>query len=47
VVDAYLVRAIAVLAPLSAAQYAWIVIRRIGAPDGAEKDSRSVVETAK
>jgi cardiolipin synthase len=29
-VDVYLMRAIAVLAPLSAAQYAWIVIRRIG-----------------
>jgi cardiolipin synthase (CMP-forming) len=28
----FLVRAIAVLAPLSAAQYAWIVIRRLSAP---------------
>jgi len=28
----FLVRAIAVLAPLSAAQYAWIVFRRINAP---------------
>jgi cardiolipin synthase (CMP-forming) len=27
-----LVRAIAVLAPLSAAQYAWIVFRRMNAP---------------
>jgi len=27
-----LIRAIAVLAPLSAAQYAWIVFRRINAP---------------
>jgi cardiolipin synthase (CMP-forming) len=27
-----LLRAIAVLAPLSAAQYAWIVIRRMNAP---------------
>ena len=27
-----LLRAIAVLAPLSAAQYAWIVIRRVNAP---------------
>jgi len=30
--DALLMRLIAVLAPLSAAQYAWIVIRRISAP---------------
>jgi cardiolipin synthase len=36
-VDIVLVRAIAVLAPLSAAQYAWIVIRRLGSADGAEK----------
>jgi cardiolipin synthase len=28
----FLVRAIAVLAPLSAAQYAWIVFRRMNAP---------------
>jgi cardiolipin synthase (CMP-forming) len=31
-VDTLLLRAIAVLAPLSAAQYAWIVIRRVSAP---------------
>ena len=31
-VDGVLLRAIAVLAPVSAAQYAWIVIRRISAP---------------
>ena len=30
--DGWLLRAIAVLAPLSAAQYAWIVIRRVSAP---------------
>jgi cardiolipin synthase len=29
----WLLRAIAVLAPVSAAQYAWIVIRRIGTPE--------------
>lgn len=34
-IDVVLVRAIAVLAPLSAGQYAWIVIRRIGATDTA------------
>jgi cardiolipin synthase len=38
-IDIVLVRAIAVLAPLSAAQYAWIVIRRIGAADEAAKDA--------
>lgn len=32
-VDLFLVRAIAVLAPLSAAQYAWIIIRRLGLPE--------------
>ncbi len=37
VLDAYLVRAIAVLAPLSAAQYAWIVIRRIGSAEEIQK----------
>ena len=31
-VDALFLRAIAVLAPLSAAQYAWIVIRRVSTP---------------
>ena len=31
-IDTFLLRAIAVLAPLSAAQYAWIVIRRVSAP---------------
>ncbi len=31
-VDGLLLRAIAVLAPLSAAQYAWIVIRRVSTP---------------
>jgi len=31
----YLLRVIAVLAPLSAAQYAWIVIRRVGAQESA------------
>ena len=31
----FLVRAIAVMAPLSAAQYAWIVIRRMSAPPAA------------
>ena len=30
--DGFLLRAIAVLAPLSAAQYAWIVIRRVSTP---------------
>lgn len=30
--DSYLLKAIAILAPLSAAQYAWIVIRRVSAP---------------
>ncbi len=36
-----LVRAIAVLAPLSAAQYAWIVIRRISAATPAPPTARS------
>jgi cardiolipin synthase len=31
-ISGFLVRAIAVLAPLSAAQYAWIVLRRMNAP---------------
>jgi cardiolipin synthase len=34
-IHAVLLRAIALLAPLSAAQYAWIVVRRISAPPGA------------
>jgi len=32
-----LLRAIAVLAPLSAAQYAWIVLRRVSTPEPGEK----------
>ena len=40
VIDLVLVRAIAILAPLSAAQYAWIVIQRIGlVDDAATKDA--------
>lgn len=31
-IDFYLLRLIAILAPLSAAQYAWIVIRRVSTP---------------
>ncbi len=33
----YLLRVIAVLAPVSAAQYAWIVIRRVGAAEDSDK----------
>ncbi len=39
----FLVRAIAVLAPVSAAQYAWIVLRRISSP---EEPSRKPPEVA-
>jgi cardiolipin synthase len=43
-----LVRSIAFLAPLSAAQYAWIVLKRIGAPEDAKKpaDSEAVLSLA-
>lgn len=34
VLQYWLLRAIAVLAPVSAAQYAWIVIRRVSEPEG-------------
>jgi cardiolipin synthase len=38
-IDDWLLRVIAVLAPLSAAQYAWIVIRRISAQGDANADA--------
>jgi cardiolipin synthase len=36
---AYFLKAIAILAPISAAQYAWIVVRRISAPQPQEKST--------
>ena len=38
-VVAYLLKAIAILAPISAAQYAWIVVRRISAPQSQAKST--------